>query len=831
MSWLESVIGGWVVERRWWVIVVTLVMIGAAAGGLSRLTFDNDTRVFFSERNPQLKAFEALEQTYTKDENVLFVIAPENGDVFTRESLTAVEELTEASWQIPYSTRVDSVTNFQHTRADGDDLIVEDLVREAASLSDRDLERIRSIALSERVLVDRLVSPSGHATGVNVIVLLPGESMEEAPEVGAFAHDLAARLRRDHPGISIHVTGGVMMDNAFAEASQKEMSTLVPAMFLLLIVLIGVALRSVTGTLATLVVIVLSMLTGLSLAGWLGISMTIASVNAPTLILTLAVADSIHILATMLHQMRLGTAKHEAIAESLRVNFQPVFLTSVTTAVGFLSMNLSDAPPFRDLGNIVAMGVLAAFLYSVLLLPALMAVLPVRMKRSADADCAQCGRIADFVVRRRRVVFWGMLALIFLLTIGIPRVELDDNFHTYFDETYEFRRASDFAEANLTGLDSIEYSLESGESGGISDPAYLAVVDRFAAWYEGQEHVVHVSTLADTMKRLNKNMHGDDEAFYRLPEERDLAAQYLLLYEMSLPYGLDLNNRINVDKSASRATVILEQVSAKTVRAIDERARLWLEENAPPSMATSGTGLSVVWSHISLRNSRSMVIAALLALLLISAILTFALRSLRLGLVSLIPNLAPVFMAFGAWGFLVGRVGLGQTVILSMTLGIVVDDTVHFISKYLRASREHRMASPDAVRYTFHTVGTALVITTVVLTAGFAVLSFSSYRMSADMGRLTGLTIVLALALDFLFLPTLLMMTAPSRQAARTFGGPSGRPFASAERLAPGGPLGASVDMDGGTTDRTEPSELPQDLKPSSPRNPRPPSPRGRELP
>jgi predicted RND superfamily exporter protein len=248
-------------------------------------------------------------------------------------------------------------------------------------------------------------------------------------------------------------------------------------------------------------------------------------------------------------------------------------------------------------------------------------------------------------------------------------------------------------------------------------------------------------------------------------------------------------------------------------------------------MATSGTGLSVVWSHISLRNSRSMVIAALLALLLISAILTFALRSLRLGLVSLIPNLAPVFMAFGAWGFLVGRVGLGQTVILSMTLGIVVDDTVHFISKYLRASREHRMASPDAVRYTFHTVGTALVITTVVLTAGFAVLSFSSYRMSADMGRLTGLTIVLALALDFLFLPTLLMMTAPSRQAARTFGGPSGRPFASAERLAPGGPLGASVDMDGGTTDRTEPSELPQDLKPSSPRNPRPPSPRGRELP
>jgi len=407
------------------------------------------------------------------------------------------------------------------------------------------------------------------------------------------------------------------------------------------------------------------------------------------------------------------------------------------------------------------MGVLAAFFYSVLLLPALMSVLPVKVKRTADADCPQCAGIADFVVNRRRLVFWGMLVLVVGLTAGILRVELDDNFHTYFDESYEFRRASDFAEAHLTGLDSIEYSLESGESGGISNPAYLAVLDRFAEWYEQQEHVVHVSTITDTMKRLNKNLHGDDESFYRLPDERELAAQYLLLYEMSLPYGLDLNNQISVDKSASRVTVTLENVGAKQVRAVDERGRLWLKENAPPEMATYGTGLSVVWSHITLRNSRSMVTAALVALLLISVVLTLALRNLKLGLVSLIPNLAPVFMAFGAWGLLVGTVGLGQTIILSMTLGIVVDDTVHFLSKYLRARRERGATAQEAVRYTFHTVGTALVTTTVVLVAGFAVLSLSSYRMNADMGQLSALTILLALAMDFLLLPTLLMMTTP----------------------------------------------------------------------
>ncbi len=769
MNSFETEFGKWVVRRRWWLIAATLVVAVVATSGTRLLTFNNDTRVFFSEQNPQLKAFEALEDTYSKDNNVLFVLAPDDGDVFTRDTLAAVEELTEACWQMPYSTRVDSITNYQHTWADGDDLVVESLVRGATALSPPELERIRRVALAEPLLKSRLISPSGDVTGVNVTLLMLGESATEAPEVGAFARQLAEELRQDHPGLAVHLTGGVMMDNAFAEASQKEMSTLIPAMLLLLILLMGVALRSVMGTLSTFVIIAVSMLSGLGLAGMLGISITVASVNAPTLILTLAVADSIHILATMLHQMRLGNAKHEAIAESLRVNFQPVLLTSVTTAVGFLTMNFSDAPPFRDLGNIVAIGVLAAFFYSVLLLPALMAVLPVRVKPSAKAECAQCGRIADFVVHRRRLVFWGMLGLILVLAAGMLRLELDDNFHTYFDESYEFRRASDFAEEHLTGLDAIEYSLEAGESGGISNPAYLAVVEELASWYRRQEKVVHVSSIADTMKRLNQNMHGDDPAFYRLPEERDLAAQYLLLYEMSLPYGLDLNNRINVDKSASRMTVTLENVSAKNVRRIDERAQRWLADNAPPHMATSGTGLSVVWSHITLRNSRSMVTASILALVIISAILTFVLHSLKLGLVSLVPNLAPIAMAFGAWGLFTGRIGLGQTVILSMTLGIVVDDTVHFISKYLRACREHRMTSPEAVRYTFHTVGNALVITTVVLVAGFTVLSFSSYRMTADMGQLTALTILLALALDFLFLPTLLMMTAPdSTEKARS---------------------------------------------------------------
>ncbi|UCD32965.1 MAG: MMPL family transporter, partial [Desulfobacterales bacterium] len=508
----------------------------------------------------------------------------------------------------------------------------------------------------------------------------------------------------------------------------------------------------------TLIIILISMATGMGLAGWLRIIITAASSSAPTIILTLAVADSVHVLTTIFQQMRQGKSKHEAIAESVRVNLQPVFLTSITTVIGFLTMNFSDAPPFRDLGNIVAMGITAAFVYSVLFLPALMAVIPVRVKPKVDeAVCPGCDRLANFVINRRNLVFWGALVVIAALTAGTLRIELNDDWIKYFDKSYDIRRATDFAEKNLTGFHVIEYSLESGETGGINNPDYLLTVEKFADWYQKQSKVVNVNTITDTMKRLNKNMHADDESYYRIPKQRVLAAQYLLLYEMSLPFGLDLNNQINVDKSATRMIVTLKDTTTRELRKMEETARAWLKANAPESMFTYGSGLSVIWAHLSERNINSMLGASFGALVLISIIMIFALRSFKLGVLSLIPNLTPAFMAFGVWGLISGQVGLGLSVIVAMTLGIVVDDTVHFMSKYLRARREHQMNPSDAVRYAFHTVGTAMWITTLALVAGFLVLTFSGYSMNADMGLLSAITISLALILDFLFLPTLLM--------------------------------------------------------------------------
>ncbi|VAX32216.1 Predicted exporter of the RND superfamily [hydrothermal vent metagenome] len=755
-----------VIRYRWWIILSTILVVMVAASGARFLGFSTDYRAFFSKGNPQLEAFERIQNTYTKEDNLMIALEPANGKVFSREFLAVVEEVTKAAWQTPFSIRVDSVTNFQYTRAEGDDLIVEDLVEDAFNLSDTDLEKKKQIALNEPLLIHRLINSNADMTAVNLTINLPGKSIMETPEVVAFARTMADDIRKKHPEVNVYLTGIVFMNNAFSEAGQGDMQTLVPIMYLLVVVIMTVVLRSFLATLTTVVVIAFSILTGMGLAGWVGIQLTPVSANAPTIILTLAVADSIHLLVTLFHEMRMGKSKNEAIIETLRVNHQPVFITSLTTAIGFLSLNLGDSPPFWHLGNIVSMGVMAAYVYSVLFLPAVLAVLPLKVKGTSQGRREFFDRFADFVIQHRNRLFWGMLAFIVVLAAQIPRIEIDEKFNEYFDSRYQFRTDNDYVESRLTGFESISYSLNSGESGGISNPEYLEKVEQFADWYRQQPGVIYVNTLTDIMKRLNKNLNFDDPAFYRIPDERNLSAQYLLLYELSLPFGLDLNNQINVDKSSTRFTAVLGSISTRDALDLEDSAQQWLKANGLPSMATHGASPLIMFSHIAERNLKSMMGGTLLALLLISIILMVVLRSLKIGMISIIPNIGPVLMTFGVWGLIYQQIGFAVAVVAPVALGIIVDDTVHFLSKYLRARREQGKSPEDAVRYSFHTVGTALGVTSFILVAGFLVLSYSGFTMNSHLGIMTTIAIVSALLADFLFLPPLLMKLGGEKNEA-----------------------------------------------------------------
>lgn len=503
----------------------------------------------------------------------------------------------------------------------------------------------------------------------------------------------------------------------------------------------------------------------MGVAGFFGIKLTPIAMSAPIVILTLAVADSIHILMSLRSLMRDGMAKTDALVEAVRINFLPVAITSLTTIVGFLSLNFSDSPPYWHLGNITAVGIFAAWIFSVTVLPAAISLLPYRVKQASGTEWSvrAMNRLSEFVIRRSRGLLVGVGLPTLAVIAFIPTLDFNDQWVEYFDERIEFRGDSDRAMEHF-GLYPIEYSVPANGPGGISEPEYLDSLERLTEYLRQQPLVTHVYSLSDIMKRLNRNMHADEDAYYRIPGDRDLSAQYLLLYELSLPYGLDLNDRINVDKSATRVTATIAQATSAETKAFFKDVDTWMRDNLPSYMHASPTSAAVMFTYISERNMQNMVVGTILAIVAIAIIMMFALQSVRLGALSLVPNGLPILTTFGAWALLVGEVGFSVATVASISLGIIVDDTVHWLSKYVRARDERNLGVEDSIRYAFHNVGTAIVVNTIILAAGLFVMTTSAFKMNVDLGLMTILSIVGALILDFLLLPALLLAGRDRKQ-------------------------------------------------------------------
>ncbi len=759
-----------VLAVRWLVILATLIVVAAASGGIALFEFSANYRIFFDDDNPQLLALEKLENTYGKNENIVFLVVPDDGDATSEKALSAAVWLTKAAWNTPYSRRVDSLANFQYTTAEGDELYVRDLVDPQQISEAETRSQIRDIALSDPRIAGSILAQNGDVSVVNVTVELPEDGLLEAvAEVAEFARSAAAEAEERFPGTDLRIVGTVMINQTFVEASISSQMIFLPASLLLMALVLGILTRGWAGVAATGLVIVFSILASLGLGAWLGLPFSPPISPAPTIVLMIVVANCVHLLVALQQRLRAGDSRHDAIVEAIALNLHPVFLASLTTALGFLSMNFSEVPPYRDLGNFVALGIFASFILSVTFMPAVLSLLPVRAPRERRLRGPAMSRIADSVLRRRKAIFWAWVVIVPAMALAIPRNELNDVLVHFFDRSVEFRQDTDFMDERLSGNTGLEYSLEASVEGGVTDPLFLAEVSQFASWLREQPSVRHVAVITDTFRQLNKSMHGDDPAAYRIPESRELAAQYLLLYELSLPEGLNLNNQIDRSRSATRVTISAKTLHSQDVLDLNARAEAWLKENAPHVASVNSTGPSALFAYIGQRNIRAMLVGTLVVLLAISAILLFALRSLRLGLISIVPNLVPAVLGFGVWGLTVGQVGLSLSVVVAMTIGIVVDDTVHFLAKYRRARREYGHGPEEAVHYAFDTAGRALFTTTVVLVAGFLILLFSPFVPTAQVGILTAMIIGFALIADLTLLPALLtaLDRRPAEQGAR----------------------------------------------------------------
>lgn len=744
-----------VLRRRWWVMAFATLFMGLVAAGGSRVMVVNDFRQLLGEDNPELVALNALEDTYAASNTVLIAVAPREGSVFSRRTLGAIEGLTRAAWETPFSTRVDSLTNYNHSYAEGDDLIVEPLVDGAEALSDGDLARIEKIALTEPDLVGRLVSHDGRVGALAISFVKAEDQSAIVAEVPDYLDAVLEQARARHPNLGFHITGDVILNRTTAAAMEEGVQSTLPIAFLLVLLGTTLMLRSVFGVLAIVVMMVFSILTTIGFAGLASLALSPLTSAVPVVVMVLAVANSIHIITAVLLAMGRGLDRRSAVADSLESNAWPVFLTSITTMIAFLSLNSSDSPPVQVMGNLSAFGMLAIYIFSMTLLPAMLSIMPLRSRLFRSEPSLFFERFGSFVVHRRRVLLWSGLVLSVAVVAGISRNEFSDDWTKAFDERYQFRRDTDFVIKNLTGLNTLEYSLNAGKDGGITDPEYLRKVEAFAEWARKQPEVTHVRAFTDIMKRLNSNMHIDDPAEYRLPDNGELAAQYLLLYELSIPFGGDLNDRIDIAKSATRMTVTLDDLPVRYMRDIDQRALSWIETNAP-GLSGRASGLSVVFAYLTQRNLESMLRGTIIGMALISLILIGVFKSLRLGLISLVPNFLPPALAFGLWGYMIGQVSLAATITTIIAFGIIVDDTIHFMTKYLRGRRDG-LTGGDAVRLAFRTTGLALFTTSAVLSAGFIAFAFAGYEGVWILGLMVTMMVVLGIIVDFLLLPPILL--------------------------------------------------------------------------
>jgi uncharacterized protein len=759
-------LGVFVTGNRLVTTLISLVLCLAFASGITRARFSTDYRIFFSKEDPGLAAFKKLESVFSKTDNVLLVVHAKNGSVFTQETLSVVQELTERSWKIPYASRVDSLTNYQNASAAGDDIVVSELVKKPAqTLSDAELIEAQRIATNEPILLGSLLAKDLQTTAVNVTIQLPGSTPEEVTESAAAARALVSELEAKHPNLKIRPSGMAFMNDAFMQASVRDLSVMMPIMVAIMLLGMFFVMRSAWATASVGLIIGLSAALTMAFAGWLKYPLSPPCVAAPMIVLTVAVADGVHVVLAVMDGMRAGLSKQKAITASLRHNLEAITYTWLTTIVGFICLNYSEAPPVRHLANMTCFGVTIAFVYSFTLLPALLALLPVRAtaKAAANSESGMSGvmvRLANFVMMHRNAVLASAAVLTVCAGVLASQLETNDQFVKYFDTSIPFRRDADFTMKHLSGIYRLEFQVGSEGEQGISDPSYLATLEAFENYLRAQSEVDHVYGLADIQKRIHQVMNSDDPSAYRVPSVRETAAENLLVYEMSLPPGLDLKDRINVNKSASRVSVTVRDLSTKQMSAFSHRAEQWLRDHAAKSMWSEATGPVVIFSALSDRNAKSMVQGDFLSLALISLCMIVVLRNFKLGLLSILPNVIPIVVGYGLWKLCVGQMNIVASVAGSISLGIIVDDTIHFLTKYKNTQQEFNLSPEDAMRKTLSHVGPAMIGTSAILVLGFGVLCFSSFQMTSYLGWLSVIIVSIAPLVDLVLAPALVVAFA-----------------------------------------------------------------------
>ena len=739
---------------KWFIAFAIPVIVFALAFNLKHLEIDGSYRIWFEKDSKSITDYDNFRSDFSNDDALTIIIRDENG-IFNKKALGTVHRITEALWEMNHVERVDSITNYQyiHEEADRpDEILVDDFIEDLDTRSSEFLTKRGKIAVNDPSVVDAVISKDGKTT--MIAARLDADVNEDAVLIAEVMKDLRTIIEREKKitGYKYWLNGGPPMTEAFIDIAGSDAVTFTPLVLLVAMLLLYLLFRRVSGSLIPIMVVLFTFLSVLAVQVILGYKLNNFTANIPVFIVAIGVADAVHIYSIWLMKRREGADTYDAVYDSISKNFMPILLTSLTTMVGFSTLILSKVVPIATLGIAASSGAAVAFILSVFWMPAVLLLLKKEVKRVEvkEEKSIESFGYGAFIVRNDKKIILFSTLIMLIIGAGLFNTRVDSNTIRYFDEDVEIRKSTEFNMDHLTGPLSYIFIVNSGETDGINEPEFLKTIERFYSEYQERfpKDVRHIASVLEIIKRYNKILNGQDS----VPESRELAAQYLLLYTSSLDQGLEITDKIDFDQKRLRLTVSTNIVDTSKDLEMIHWAQEWWGKT-PYSM--TATGQTVMYTFMQKDVTDTLIYSLTLTLIIVSLMMLFIFKRLKILWILLLPNILPVVLVLGVIGWLGLTIDLGVAISGAIIIGVAVDDSIHFLVKYFEA-RKRGLSMQDTLDEVLHYAGKAILFTTVVLSLAFSVFAFSTFTPNQNFGIVTATALVIALLTDLFLLPALL---------------------------------------------------------------------------
>lgn len=743
-------------------VVITLICLIGLSTGLAKFHSKNDVRIWFEQDDPKLDTLNYLEKTFGNDETLVIVAhlpKDKEGDLFTAKRMEVLNDITTKAWQIPQVLRVESITNYNHVSSVENDINVEPLIGE--NFDEEFLKERKQIATTDNSIVNYLVDEDGrlalifaHLIPSNVQKLRYRDIIRETREMLDGYKD---------GDFEFHLTGKASLNHAFEEVSMGDVRFIMPLLFLLIIAYLFYVFRSFQAMVLPFFIVFSCVTATLGLGFWLNIHFSAILAILPVILVAIGIADSVHILVNFFQFRGKGNDVSEAVSLTVHKNFIPTFLTSFSTSVGLFSLMTTQLVPIRHLGLLAGIGCMIAWLFTMFLLIPLISIFPYKIPPIfKEDDQAEKGkRESSLPLKSYNLIYkWRIPIIVVFLSASVGSLILAQKITTNADPDSYFSDDSKIAKANavvknyIGGSAGPELILDAGGPDKAKSPEFLKKVSLFNDWLRSLEPVNNTVSVLDILKKMNKVLHENKDEYYRIPDTQEQVGQYLFLYTLSLPPGMDLNDRISLDYSATRISLLWTVYDTTNWAIYRDKMKAKAKELG---LKLTIAGKANLFQDMIDYVVGTFIRSIIMAMAFVSLCLMVFFRSIKIGLVSLLPNVLPLTFGAATMAIFDMDLNLGTSLVASVCLGIAVDDTIHFLANYFKY-QEKGISQEENIKTIFRYTGSALVITTLILSSAFALYVFGDFLPNVNFGILCSVTLMSALVVDLLFLPAFLMV-------------------------------------------------------------------------